>query len=133
MGTGRPPIYKTAVELEEAIDGYFNSLNLYDKDGLKTGERSPTTAGLALALGYCDRQSLYYQQDRSEEFCCAIKKAITYIEDFHERNIIEGRQPTGSIFWLKNHKWSDKPEQDESMANLVEGMKAIAEKLTGGH
>lgn len=111
---GRPPIYDTVEELDSAIDGYFNSLNLYDKDGLLTGSKSPTTAGLALALGYCDRQSLYDQKDRSYEFSCAIKKSITYIEDFHERNIAEGRQPTGSIFWLKNHKWSDKQEVEHS-------------------
>jgi hypothetical protein len=111
---GRPPMYETVEELEKSIDGYFNSLKIYDKDGLPIGDKTPTTSGLALALGYCDRQSLYDQKDRSHEFSCVIKKAITYIEDFHERNIVEGRQPTGSIFWLKNHKWTDKQELEHS-------------------
>lgn len=103
MKTGRPLKYNTAEELDAAIDAYFAERT---EDKLP-----PTISGLALYLGFADRQSLYDYKGR-EEFSCIIKKAITKIEDFAEGMLFSGLPATGAIFWLKNHKWTDKTVQD---------------------
>lgn len=90
-GRGAPPKYKTAADLERAVEKYF--------DG---NDAVPTVAGLALALGFCDRSSMYNQKDRGDDFSHVIKKAMMRIESFHEM-ALSGRNPTGHIFWLKNH------------------------------
>lgn len=122
MTAGRPLKYKTAEELEEAIDKYFESRvdePIIDEEGNvlldKTGcpcmiPHPPTVAGLALWLGFEDRRSMYDYKDRPE-FSHAIKKAIEKIADYAEQHLYQGKA-TGAIFWLKNHGWKDKQETD---------------------
>ena len=103
MKTGRPLKYKTVKELEDAIDAYFEERYLKSIP--------PTISGLALWLGFESRQSLYDYQDRPE-FSDTIKRATARIEDYAERILLNGNgSATGAIFWLKNHKWTDKTEQ----------------------
>jgi len=64
--------------------------------------KPPTVAGLAYALGFCDRQSLYDQEKRGSKYSCVIKKARIYIESCHEAGLYES-SAAGHIFWLKNH------------------------------
>jgi hypothetical protein len=87
---GRIPKYHTAKELSLEIDKYFES------------DEMPTVAGLAVFLGFCDRQSLYDQERRGSDFSCVIKNTRSRLEAFHERGLY-GRSPAGHIFWLKNH------------------------------
>jgi len=99
---GRPPKYKTAEELQNAIDLYWE---LLDKS-------KPTITGLALALGFESRQSFYrYEQDG--EFSYTIKKARLRIEEVYEQNL-HGNAAAGSIFALKNFGWSDRQELDHT-------------------
>lgn len=91
---GQPPKYRTAELLAEAIDAYFQSL----KDDLKP----PTVAGLAYALGFCDRRSLNDQEKRGAKYSHVIKCARIYIESCHEAGLY-GSSAAGHIFWLKNH------------------------------
>lgn len=86
---GRPSKYNSPEEMQAAIDAYFDKAE------------APTMAGLALELGFQDRRSLsdYAEKDN---FLPVIKRARTRLEEFHERNLL-GKNPTGSIFWLKNH------------------------------
>lgn len=101
---GRPPIYNTAEELEKAIDEYFASI----KD-----EGEPATiTGLALYLGFADRQSLYDYQEK-EQFSCIVKKARTMVECEYEKKL-SAQSPTGAIFALKNMGWKDKSEVENS-------------------
>jgi DNA-packaging protein gp3 len=119
MAGGRPPFYETVDDLENAIEGYFLTLEKVDKDGNPLPSKPPTVAGLAYALGYADRSSLYSQTGRGEEFSYILKKTILYIESFHETALYEASHPTGSIFWLKNHGWMDKqPEGHGDTASL---------------
>ena len=92
---GQPPRYKTASDLSNAINAYFASL---ENEIVST----PTLAGLAYALGFCDRRSLYDQEKRGGGFSHAIKKARVYIESCHEAGLY-GKSAVGHIFWLKNH------------------------------
>lgn len=109
--------YKTVKELQDAIDAYFETCKdelVYNNDGEVATDKSgnpifiphpPTVAGLALHLGFADRQSIYDYKGL-EEFSCTIKNAITRIEEYAEQHLYIGRA-TGAIFWLKNHGWKD--------------------------
>lgn len=122
METGRPLKYKTVAELEKKIDEYFAQCVdeiIKDENGvpvMKNGSigiipHPPTVAGLALFLGFDDRRSIYDYKER-EEFSHTIKKAILRIEANAEDALISGKASTGAIFWLKNHGWTDKTEQN---------------------
>lgn len=95
---GRPQSYKTAEELQTAIDQFFED------------EIKPTLAGLAYYLEI-DRQTLYNYADK-EMFFDIIKKARERVEAAYEKKLIYDGNPTGVIFALKNMGWRDKTEQD---------------------
>jgi hypothetical protein len=105
---GRPRIYESAEELEEAIYNYF-----YPKiEFIQEREKilKPSVTGLALSLGFASKQSLYdYEKD--ERFSYPIKRALSMIEQYHEERLSEN-SVTGSIFALKNMGWKDKTETD---------------------
>lgn len=94
MSAGRPPKYETPEELEQAVEEYFAENPDY-----------PTQSGLALALGFADRQSLYDYKAK-DKFSCTIKRALQRIDEKHERRLYENAN-SGSIFYLKNRGWSD--------------------------
>jgi len=106
---GRPPKYSDALKLAEAIDDYFNSLVIDEEHS-----KPPTMAGLALAIGYADRRSLYDAEARKDEFAHIIKKARVTIENYWESRLAT-QSCTGAIFWLKNHAdYKDKTQQELS-------------------
>lgn len=101
-GAGRPPLFASPKELQAAIEGHFAI------------EEYPTLAGLAYALGFCDRSSLDTQADRGEEYFHIIKRARLFIQAAHERGLYK-QSCTGHIFWLKNHAgYVDKQEMQMS-------------------
>jgi hypothetical protein len=75
----------------------------------------PTVTGLALYLGFCDRQSMYDYQEKPN-FSCTIKRARTFIEHEYEKMLHNG-QCTGAIFALKNMGWADKTQTELTGAN----------------
>ena len=89
-------LYNTPEELSAAVDKYFE-----DNDVL-------AITGLALALGFADRQSLY-DYEKYDGYSCIIKKARTRVELSYELGL-RTQSPTGSIFALKNMGWTDKKE-----------------------
>jgi len=94
---GRPPVFKTAKELEEKIIEYFD----YCTDNKVT----ITICGLALFVGFNSRTSFYDYGDK-QEFMYIIKKARTVVEMCYEERL-SGNSPTGAIFALKNMEWKD--------------------------
>lgn len=129
MAGGRPPKYETAEDLETLIDGYFKECvpvpMTYEKDGETKilcdnkgnpvySDNPPTVAGLALRLGFVSRQSIYDYEVKGSEFAYIIKRARLMIEEHHEKRLSTASTPTGSIFWMKNHEWSDKQELEHS-------------------
>lgn len=97
---GRPLMYETPEELEQAIQGYFDTQIL---------QKQPITiTGLAYFLGFTDRQSIYDYKEK-EQFTCIIKKATFFVESQYE-NKLHSTTPTGAIFALKNMGWRDKVE-----------------------
>lgn len=135
---GRPLKYKTEKELQEAIDAYFAKCQdelVYNEDGEVATDKfgqpiliphPPTVAGLAAALGFEDRQSIYDYKERPA-FSCTIKKAIMRIEDYAEQHLYIGKA-TGAIFWLKNHGWKDKQIVDTNINDYSLFSKRTEEK-----
>ncbi len=76
-----------------------------------------TFTGMALALGFVERKSLYRYGDRPE-FGPSVKRARMIVESRYEKHLfVKGGQVAGAIFALKNHGWRDKPEGDTRSAD----------------
>lgn len=122
---GRPPKNDPddVQAIQAKIDAYF--------DGLKSGDepRPPTFNGLALALGYCTRMTLWENVNSDKPISIPIKTAMTRIEEAYEERL-HGNSPTGAIFALKNRGWKDKPE-DESKDETINRLLEIVAKVTG--
>jgi DNA-packaging protein gp3 len=89
--------YETPEMLQEACDEY-----------IAANPGKMTITGLAMWLGFCDRQSLYDYQ-KKEEFSCIIKAARLAVENDYEL-ALRSAACTGAIFALKNMGWRDKVE-----------------------
>lgn len=98
---GRPLKFKTVEEMQEKIDAYFAECD---------EENDPyTVTGLALALGFTNRQSLINYEGK-EEFVDTVKMAKLRCENFAEKTLFNGKNAGGSIFALKNYGWVDRQE-----------------------
>lgn len=98
---GRPATWEDPEAFEKAVDAYFS----------QEGEVF-TWTGLAIYLGFESRQSLE-DYKKKDGFSYPIKKALLKIENKYEK-AIEGRNPAGAIFALKNFGWKDKQEVEQS-------------------
>lgn len=110
---GRPRLYKSVEEMVAVIDEYFESLE--PKKNEETGVVSigyPTVTGLALYLGFCNKDSIYDYRDR-KEFSGPIKRALLKVE-MHYETSLNYKNPAGSIFALKNMGWKDRHEVDQT-------------------
>ncbi len=105
MPGGRPLKFKSVKALESHIDDYFEKRY---KDDVPV-----TITGLALHLGFLNRQSLYDYKGRPE-YSGTIKKAVAQVEECYEKRLQQGGQAAGPIFALKNMGWSDKQEHELS-------------------
>ena len=113
---GAKPLFASAAEMQQKIDLFFAT---------RDEENPPTYSGLALALGFCDRQSLYDYAARSEEFSCTIKKARARVDEAIEKMGMTGKGSASFlIFALKNHGWTDEIKA-ETKTTIV--MKTVAD------
>jgi hypothetical protein len=104
MATGRPPKYETPEQMEDAIALYMAALG---------EDETPTISGLAYALGFTSRQSLYDYAEK-EAFTYIIKRVCLKIESTYERALLGGKSNiAGVIFWLKNRGWRDTQTIDD--------------------
>lgn len=118
---GRPPIFKTAEELQAKIKDYFD--NGVKKRKVEVGRSNnkqvveipvPTITGLVLHCGFCSRQS-FYDYEKNDKFSYTVKRARTFIEKEYEEQVALGSSP--AIFALKNFGWSDKQEHEHTGPN----------------
>ena len=114
---GRPPKFETVEELEECIEGYFKGLEYEDSESKQLMHRPATMTGLALALGFTSRQSVYDYEGK-EDFSYTIKIARLRVENSYEEHLFT-KSATGAIFGLKNLGWSDKYEQEISGLDAI--------------
>jgi hypothetical protein len=96
---GRPLKFETEEEMQKAVDEYLKENNI------------PTISGLAYYLGFESRQS-FYDYEQREAFSYTIKRCRLFMESWYESRL-QGNNPAGSIFWLKNAGWSDKTEVEQ--------------------
>ena len=86
---GRPPIYKTAAALKEAVDKYF-----------ETEEGPPTISGLSYYLGYESRLTFTRQLDRGPDFAEVVQYARLRCEEYAERRLYDRDGFRGAAFIL---------------------------------
>jgi len=112
---GRPPLFETPEQLQEAIDKYFNEG--INKKKIITGKADnkqvievpiPTITGLCYYIGFDSRQS-FYDYEKKDGFTYTIKRARLFIEQEYEEQLQIGNT-VGAIFALKNMGWIDKQE-----------------------
>lgn len=124
---GRPPKFKSAEELQEKIEQYFEGCEgapyilddgspLTDKAGevILVGRHPPTVTGLALALGFKSRQSLldYGGRDR---FSDTVARAKLRIEAYAEERLYDKDGQRGAEFNLKyNFRWAQEEKKDDA-------------------
>lgn len=114
---GRPPIFETPEQLQQAIDQYFNSGIKQKKVVVGKGVNKevvtvpiPTITGLCYFIGFESRQS-FYDYEKKDGFSYTIKRARLFIECEYEEQLQIGNT-IGAIFALKNMGWIDKTEHD---------------------
>lgn len=144
---GRPPKYKTKEEIEGKVEQYFKSCEgelLRDAEGepvldkygqpVLIGKKPPTITGLALALGFTNRQALLnYQAKR--EFVDTITRAKSRIEEYTEQRLFDRDGSSGAQFSLRNNfkGWNDKVQSEldqEEQRARIEQIKAQTKRLT---
>lgn len=122
---GRPPIFKNARDLTKKVNEYFVYIKGLEKVKRKrqidpvtkekawieerTWIRNPepaTITGLALYLGFANRQSLY-DYEKQEVYSGVIARARTRVEHEYEKKL-SLPNPTGPVFALKQMNWTDK-------------------------
>lgn len=98
-GKGNPRRWKSAKELQAAVDKYF--------DDCQQNQRVPSVAGLALALGYMSRQALERYTDRenennSDDYVVIITRAKLRIEEENVQLAYNRDASPGARFVLQN-------------------------------
>ena len=112
---GRPSKYKTAEDMQLAIDAYFAEIDLYNTKNAPLS-RPYTVTGLAMAIDLTRQGLIDYLQRNDGEFIDTIKKAKSKVERFNEEQLYKNGQVTGVIFNLKNNfDWKDKTESDVNL------------------
>lgn len=146
---------KTPEELVEKVQAFFDERSgaefLLDPNGYPVKDKNdnpmvkhryPTTAGLALHLGFTSRQSIYDYMTRYSDHKDADLRALAYIlkqallvmKDRAEEMLLDPSvvNKTGLIFYLKNAnsgQWLDKHEHEHS-GGVVMQMPAIEHIVT---
>ena len=110
--SGRPPLYRTAEEMQEIIADYFRSCmtEIYDaEDGQLVGYRWSKRISLGdLSLHLGMTLSQLWDYGNRDEFSQTIKSAKNIVENYYEKVLQENRNPAGLIFILKNgFGWRD--------------------------
>ena len=136
-GAGRPPYFTSAEQIEGLVDKYFEDCKgtiLTDEDGkmmfdkygqpIILNKRPPTTTGLALALGFADRRTLYNYRCR-KEFKEVLHRAMTRIEMYAEERLYDREGANGAKFALQNafKGWNDGIK--EQAENVVAAVKIL--------
>ena len=131
---GRPLKFRSVSAMQKKIDEYFESCEsrpLLDKNGyvltdkkgnpIFTPGHPPTVTGLALALGFTNRQSLLNYQER-DEFFDTITRAKARVELYAEERLFDKEGANGAKFSLANNfqGWKEKAQLETGPMKLEE-------------
>ena len=130
---GRPPKYTDPKALRAKIEEYFQSCEgeiLKDPDTGKVildrfqhpiyiNRKQPTSAGLARALGFKSRTSLFEYKGK-KAFKEVIESAILVLEEKTEERLFDKEGSNGAKFSLQNNfRWRDSNKDEENRAPAV--------------
>ena len=132
MPAGRPPKYETPEEMQRIIDLYFLACRVHQtgdvalmsdcsEDDLLIinyiDDYVPTVSGLAYTLGMTTEALRNYEA--KDQFLVTVKRAKQRIEKHLEQRL-DGNNPTGTIFNLKNNfGWKDKSETSAEITHKI--------------
>lgn len=140
---GRPPKYRSAKQMQQRIDAYFEACEgqmLIDETTGKPvihkgmpvyeGAKPPTITGLALALGFTTRKSLMDYQGKPQ-FEEIIQRAKSRIEQYTEERLFDRDGSAGARFSLQNNfkGWKEKTEVSLSAGEEADVMEEIRRRL----
>ena len=138
--TGRPPKYRSAIDMQRDIDKYFRSITrtrpatekvitgymdearkkpiyaekpLLDDNGeqIYTVEYIEHPSILKMCIKLDMTRETLSRYEEKQPFCDVVKKAKSRVESYLETQLMRKEQVTGVIFALKNNfKWQDKNE-----------------------
>lgn len=110
---GKPAKYTSVEALQTGIDKYFAECEIKEKPA--------TMSGLAINLGFINRQSLLDYEGK-DKYSGTIKAARARVEaSVEERLLTQGQSAAGCIFNLKNNfGWKDKSEQEINFNGKIE-------------
>lgn len=135
----RPLKYKTVGALQAAIDAYFQDCQgkpLLDEDGTAVtdkygepviiGAHPPTVTGLALALGFTNRQSLLNYQGK-KQFLDTITRAKSRCEEYAESRLFDRDGARGAQFSLEhNFRWKSDDSDKETLDRAAQVLKEVS-------
>lgn len=135
----RPPKYKTVDALQAAIDAYFEDCQgkplvddkgnaVTDKYGepVIVGAHPPTVTGLALALGFTNRQSLLNYQGK-KQFLDTITRAKSRCEAYAESRLFDRDGARGAQFSLEhNFRWKSDDSDKETLDRAAQVLKEVS-------
>lgn len=135
----RPPKYKTVDALQAAIDDYFEDCQgkplvddkgnaVTDKYGepVIVGAHPPTVTGLALALGFTNRQSLLNYQGK-KQFLDTITRAKSRCEEYAESRLFDRDGARGAQFSLEhNFRWKSDDSDKETLDRAAQVLKEVS-------
>lgn len=111
---GRPPLFNSPEEMQVAIDRYFNETTskVITKTGVDYIDGPFTMTGLALALGFSSRQSLY-EYEEHEQYADTVSRARARVIAYAEGRLYDRDGAMGAKFALSNYKdgWAERSEQ----------------------
>ena len=131
----RPLKYKTVDELQAAIDQYFEDCKgkprlgeygsaVTDKHGnpIIVDSKPPTITGLALALGFTNRQTLLNYQGK-KQFLDTITRAKARCEEYAESRLYDRDGANGAQFSLKyNFRWDAQKDAESDGVKIIDDL-----------
>lgn len=123
---GPKPMYENVEDMQKKIDAYFQECKgtiLSDEAGkpvlrngtpIYVGRRPPTMTGLAMALGFATRKSIFDYRKKGE-FELTLTVARSRVEMYAEERLFDRDSVQGAKFsLLHNFGWSAGTKQKES-------------------
>lgn len=133
----RKPKYESVEQLEEKIEAYFESCKgeiLREEDGsivfnpkdgtpIWINRKPPTIPGLALALGFSSKQSLYDYKAK-KEFLDSISRAQMRVEQYTAEKLFDRDSQRGAQFALeygfRYRRDAESEKKDESQRIVMD-------------
>lgn len=146
-----PRKFNTPEEMQVKIDEYFEDCEghpFLDDDGkpmldkwgnpIILGAKPLTVTGLALALGFTNRNSLLNYQNRSKKFQEVVERAKLKIENYAEMRLYDKDGSNGAKFNLQNNfrNWdADKAKNDDGgkgpAITIINDIPRVAQPIEG--